>query len=116
VAIPTFDPMLATPGGRWPNSPVIEPKWDGVRSICTLSADGTITIRSRNGNDVTAAYPEVHSRPPSMVGREGVFDGEVVAVYDAGRCSFQRLQRRMNVKNPSPATIRATPVYFVVFD
>ena len=40
----------------------------------------------------------------------------VIAVDDTGRCSFQRLQRRMNVKNPSPATIRATPVYFVVFD
>jgi bifunctional non-homologous end joining protein LigD len=51
-----------------------------------------------------------------MGGRDGVFDGEVVAVDDAGRCSFQRLQRRMNVKNPSAATLQATPVYFVVFD
>jgi hypothetical protein len=39
VAIPTFNLMLATPSGRWPKNPVIEPKWDGVRSICT-PADG----------------------------------------------------------------------------
>jgi ATP-dependent DNA ligase len=51
-----------------------------------------------------------------MEGRDGVFDGEVIAVDDTGRCSFQLLQRRMNVKNPSAATRRATPVSFVVFD
>lgn len=116
MVIPPFDPMLASPNGAWPKNPIIEPKWDGVRSIITLHADGSVAIRSRNGKDVTAAYPELHARPPSLVGRDGVFDGEVIAVDDAGRCSFQLLQRRMNVKNPSAATRRATPVYFVVFD
>jgi bifunctional non-homologous end joining protein LigD len=116
VAIPTFDPMLATNDAPPPKNPVIEPKWDGVRSIITLRADGTASIRSRNGKDVTAAYPELHARPPSMVGREAVFDGEIIAVDDSGKCSFQRLQRRMNVLNPSRQTIAATPVFYVVFD
>lgn len=116
MTIPTFDPMLATTDAVWPKDPVIEPKFDGVRSIITLRADGTVAIRSRNGKDVTSAYPELHVRPPAMEGRDGVFDGEVIAVDEAGRCSFQLLQRRMNVKNPSAATRRATPVYFVAFD
>jgi bifunctional non-homologous end joining protein LigD len=116
VVIPTFDPMLATLDGAWPKDPIIEPKWDGVRSMITLRADGSAMIRSRNGKDVTGAYPELHVRPPSMAGRDGVFDGEVIAVDDSGRCSFQLLQRRMNVNNPTAATRRATPVYFVVFD
>lgn len=116
MAIPTFDPMLATNNGPPPKNPVIEPKWDGVHSIVTLRADGTASIRFRNGKDVSAAYPELHVRPPSMVGREGVFDGEIIAVDDAGKCSFQRLQRRMNVLNPSRQTIAVTPVFFVVFD
>jgi bifunctional non-homologous end joining protein LigD len=99
VTIPTFDPMLATTDAAWPKEPVIEPKFDGVRSIITLHAEGTASIRSRNGKDVTSAYPELHARPPSMEGRGGVFDGEVIADDDAGRCSFQLLQRRTNVKN-----------------
>lgn len=89
MSIPTFDPMLASTNAPWPASPVIEPKWDGVRTIITLHADGSVALRSRNGKDVTGAYPELHARPQAMDGREGVFDGEVIAVDEVGRCSFQ---------------------------
>jgi len=116
VPIPTFDPMLATVDGPRPRGAVIEPKWDGVRSLITLRADGRCPIRSRNGRDVTESYPELHAGPSSMIGRDGVFDGEIIAIDDAGRASFQRLQRRMNVRRPSPALIRETAVYFVAFD
>ena len=33
-------------------------KWDGVRALATVR-DGTVTLRSRNGNDLTAQYPEL---------------------------------------------------------
>lgn len=46
---PTFDPVLATNDAPPPRNPVIDPKWDGVRSIITLRRDGTVSIRSRNG-------------------------------------------------------------------
>ena len=36
----------------------IEPKWDGVRAIVTVH-DGTVSIASRLGNDVTGGYPEL---------------------------------------------------------
>jgi bifunctional non-homologous end joining protein LigD len=80
VVIATFDSMLATIDAVWPKDPVIEPKFDGVRSIITLHAEGTASIRSRDGKDVTSAYPELHERPSSLKGRDGVFDGEVIAV------------------------------------
>jgi bifunctional non-homologous end joining protein LigD len=108
--------MLATSDAPPPKNPVIEPKRDGIRSIITLRSDGIVSIRSRNGKDLTNAYSELHRRPSSMVGREGVFDGEIIAVDDTGRYSFQRVQRRMNVLHPSKASIAATPVFFVVFD
>jgi bifunctional non-homologous end joining protein LigD len=116
VDIPVFEPMLATLDAPWPRGAVIEPKWDGVRSIVTVRADGAVTIRSRHGKDVTSSYPELHAVPRELAGRAAVFDGEVIAVDDAGRCSFQRLQRRMNVARPSRALRSATTVYFVVFD
>jgi bifunctional non-homologous end joining protein LigD len=116
VAIPIHAPMLATLDAPWPRDAVVEPKWDGVRSIVTVQRDGTVTIRSRHGNDVSSSYPELHSLPTELVGREAVLDGEVIAVDAAGRSSFQRIQRRMNVTRPAAALRSATPVYFVVFD
>src|ERR1700710_2721809 len=41
--------MLATRDVASPKHPVIEPKWDGVRKIITPRTDGTVSIRSRNG-------------------------------------------------------------------
>ena len=46
VVIPTFDPMLSTSDALRPNNPVIETKFDEVRS--------TITLRWR---DATACSP-----------------------------------------------------------
>jgi bifunctional non-homologous end joining protein LigD len=51
-------PMLATTGplpaddGRWS----YEVKWDGVRALVAVEG-GRVTLTSRNGNDITAAYP-----------------------------------------------------------
>ncbi len=38
-----------------------ELKWDGIRAIIT-GTDGKIRLMSRNGNDLTAAYPELTDR------------------------------------------------------
>jgi bifunctional non-homologous end joining protein LigD len=94
---------------------VVEPKFDGVRSLVTLH-DGTLTILSRRSYNVTDCYPELAEIPASLIGRSAVFDGEIIAANDRGLCDFQRLQRRMNRRNPSAAHLADTPVYFVVFD
>ena len=55
-----ISPMLATSSARVPSGPewVHEVKWDGMRVLADVH-DGRLTLTSRNGNDVTTAYPEL---------------------------------------------------------
>ena len=94
----------------------IEPKWDGVRAIVTVH-DGTVTVASRLGNDVTGGYPELAGLADALGGRSAVLDGEIVAFDDrTGRPSFQRLQRRMHVRQPSARLRRDVPIQLLLFD
>lgn len=92
-----------------------EPKWDGVRAIIHVTDQG-VTLVSRNGNDVTAAYPE--AQVLTGVVRAGtVLDGEVVA-FEEGRPSFGRLQSRMHVRDARrirQLTV-SVPVVLMLFD
>lgn len=108
-------PMLATPGrppssGGWG----FEFKWDGVRAIVAAAGE-RIRITSRNGNDVTAGYPEIAA---AGLGTEGpvLLDGELVALDGQGRPSFGLLQQRMHVREPSPRLRADAPVTLYVFD
>ena len=94
----------------------IEPKWDGVRAIVTVH-DGTASIASRLGNDVTGGYPELEALAAALGGRSAVLDGEIVAFDErTGRPSFQRLQRRMHVRSPGAQLRREVPVQLLLFD
>lgn len=101
------------PGDGW----AFEVKWDGVRALVFADA-GKIRVRQGRGTDAGARYPELATPPPALAGRRAVIDGEIVAFDDAGRPSFQLLQRRMGLTKE--ATIRAraaeTPVACVAFD
>jgi bifunctional non-homologous end joining protein LigD len=108
-------PMLATlgtlpTGGGW----AYEYKWDGVRAVIYVTASG-VRVLSRNERDVTTAYPDVVG---DLTGRrtEMVLDGEIVAPDAKGRPSFARLQRRMNVHQPTPALIEEFALHYNVFD
>lgn len=94
-----------------------EVKWDGVRVLATV-ADGTVRLRSRNGNDVTERYPELAGLDGALHGRAVVLDGEVVAFDPAGRPDFQLLQRRMHVQSAAVQRRLAgeVPVTYLVFD
>jgi bifunctional non-homologous end joining protein LigD len=98
-------------GSGW----MVEPKWDGVRAIVTVTG-ASLTLRSRNDNDITGAYPELRRPPSRLDGRSAVLDGEVVAPDDQGRPSFGLLQRRMHVRNPTAALMAEVPVNLIVFD
>lgn len=92
-----------------------EPKWDGVRAIVHVSDDG-VRLISRNGNDVTGAYPEAQA-VTGAVPAGSVLDGEVVAFED-GRPSFGQLQSRMHVRDArrvQQLTI-TIPVVLMLFD
>ena len=94
----------------------IEPKWDGVRAVVTVH-EGTVTIASRLGNDVTGGYPELAGLADALGGRSAVLDGEIVAFDErTGRPSFQRLQRRMHVRSPGAQLRREVPIQLLLFD
>jgi len=109
--------MLATTGplpaqdDRWS----YEVKWDGVRALVEVRG-GRVSLRSRNGNDITGAYPELAGLGTVLGPTTAVLDGEVVAFDDAGRTDFGRLQARMHVRSPSPSLVRSTPVTLLLFD
>jgi len=109
--------MLATTAplppddGAW----AFEVKWDGVRALVGLS-EGQLTMTSRNGNEVSAAYPELQGLARQVADRQLLLDGEVVAFDGSGRTDFGLLQSRMHVRSPSAALRRAAPVQLLVFD
>ncbi len=94
-----------------------EGKWDGVRAIVEIG-DGHFRLVSRNGNDVTAAYPELHEISDALAGHTVVLDGEIVALDQSGRSSFGLLQRRMKLTKPQEITRVAAevPVRLLLFD
>jgi bifunctional non-homologous end joining protein LigD len=79
-------------------------KFDGYRAIA-FKTGGTVHLRSRNNNDFTGRYPAV-VRGLARLPNETVVDGEIVALDDEGRPSFNALQ------NLSPGTA----VVYYVFD
>jgi bifunctional non-homologous end joining protein LigD len=111
--------MLATlvehpaPGEGW----LFELKYDGVRILA--HRDGRrVALSGRHGQDFTAKYPEVVAALTRLPLDRFLLDGEVIALDDAGRPSFQRLQGRMHLANPADI-VRAqatVPVHAVFFD
>lgn len=112
-----FRPMLATPVATFPDGDwAAEVKWDGVRAAAEIGPHG-VRLWSRNGNDITAGYPEL--APMRVDGRErAVIDGEIVAATDDGRPSFELLQQRMHTRDTEQVRrFQATiPVAFLAFD
>ena len=113
-------PMLATAGSladisgeNWH----FEGKWDGVRAIVEIG-EGHFRLVSRNGNDVTAAYPELREVATVLAGHVVVLDGEIVALDSAGRSDFSLLQRRMKlIRPPEIQRVAAeVPVRLEIFD
>ena len=68
-----------------------EVKFDGYRVIAIKDGD-RVQLRSRNDKDMTATYPGVARAVARLDTESAIIDGEVVAVDDAGRPSFQALQ------------------------
>ena len=115
-------PMLAVLAADLPSDPpqwAFEYKWDGVRALAYHDpAQKLWRIESRNLLDITRRYPELNALREALGQRSAILDGEVVALDDADRPSFARLQRRMHVNDPVQIArlVREVPILYVLFD
>ena len=113
-------PMLATASDALPAGAdwAYEMKWDGVRAIAVVE-DRRVRLASRNGNDVTVAYPEIQAlgrgaRPA----RRGARRRDRRGRRRRPRRASSGCRPRMHL--PVPAAIREiaqqVPVAYMVFD
>ena len=88
-------PMMATPAPALPSGDgwSYEVKWDGYRTLA-LKDGPRVRLFSRNLKDVTGAYPSVVRTLGELKAPNALVDGELVAVDDEGRPSFQALHHQ----------------------
>jgi bifunctional non-homologous end joining protein LigD len=91
-------------GGDWS----YELKFDGIRA-CAVKGDGKVNLTSRNGKELRSRFGEITNAIKELPIDECVIDGEVVALDEEGRSSFQLLQA-LEMEGRKP------PVRFYVFD
>jgi bifunctional non-homologous end joining protein LigD len=96
---------------------LFEIKYDGVRVLASRRGD-RVELYGRSGQDTTSRYPVVARALRALPVDSFVIDGEIVALDDAGRPSFQRLQPRMALTDPREIERMAArrPAIGVFFD
>jgi bifunctional non-homologous end joining protein LigD len=93
---PTLRPQLATlatavpQGDRW----LHEIKFDGYR-ILAFFDKGKVRLVTRQGKDWTHRFRSVANAFESLPLRNGILDGEIVAMNEQGISEFQRLQNSL---------------------
>ena len=108
--VPAFvEPMEAKlvdsiPPGDW----IYEIKFDGYRALALRGGSET-RLLSRNEKDLGSKFPEVKDSIAALDVQDSIIDGEIVALDEKGRSSFQLLQAfDMGEKRP--------PIVFYAFD
>ncbi len=91
-----------------------ERKFDGERCLSFITGK-TVRLRSRNNKSLNASYPEIEQALGKLVNCDCILDGEVVA-FDGSETSFEKLQKRMQLRNKQEAIETGVPVYYYVFD
>ena len=110
-------PMLPVLVDALPAGPgwLFELKWDGVR-VLALRVGGRVELWSRRGRRVTRQYPEIAAAVAALPGGDVALDGEIVALDDAGRPSFERLQGRMHLERDVARVAAAVPATAYFYD
>jgi bifunctional non-homologous end joining protein LigD len=112
-----IQPMLAKIGNlpkdyeNW----AYEFKWDGIRAIMYWNGKN-IKIESRNLLDITFRYPELTDLGKSF-GENVIVDGEIIAIDNAGKPNFSKLQQRMLIsENKLTKSLLSIKIYYYLFD
>ena len=115
--IPTFEkPILATlttdyfSNKNW----IYERKLDGVRCLIIKDKEKVI-VKSRNNLVLNDSYPEIVTAAKKLAVEQIILDGEIVTFANKNT-SFEKLQPRIGVKNPSKELIKKIKIYVYVFD
>ena len=92
-----------------------EIKYDGYRVLAEIDA-GPVRLQTCNGADATAWFPEIMMALAATPGHQLLLEGEVCVVDELGRCGFERLKRRAQMRATSPArtwsrTARSTSLW-----
>jgi bifunctional non-homologous end joining protein LigD len=116
---PTPKPMLARTGALPPSDEgwAYEFKWDGIRAIVTVEG-GRARAVTRNGNELSGAFPELAEIGEALGAQPAILDGELVAFDEHGRPNFGRLAHRLHVTSEREVRRRSTQVRatFLAFD
>jgi len=112
-------PMLAESVEKPFDGPdwLFEIKWDGYRAVAFLE-NGKVRLVSRNQNELTERYPELHDLARQVKAKQAILDGEVVALDEEGRPSFSLMQQRTGFRpgGKRGATRAGVPVVYYAFD
>jgi bifunctional non-homologous end joining protein LigD len=110
-----YAPMKAVLSDRPFSDPqwIFERKLDGIR-CGALRRGGRVQLLSRTGQVLDNSYPELVDAL-SIDGPDLLVDGEIVA-FVRGQTSFERLQRRMQIRDPERARRSGVAVYYYLFD
>jgi bifunctional non-homologous end joining protein LigD len=103
-----IEPMLLLRTDKLPDDVTrwqYELKFDGYRAIA-FKTGGKLHLRSRHDSDFSRRYPVI-LKGLARLPDETVIDGEIVAIDDDGRPSFNALQNSVASK---------TPILYYVFD
>ncbi len=104
-----IEPMKAKlvetpPTGDW----VYEIKFDGFRAL-GIKMGNQVQLLSRNEKDLSGKFPEVVDTIAELKAKDAILDGEIVALDQKGRSSFQLLQAfQLGEERP--------PIFYYAFD
>lgn len=103
---------LITAGSWW-----FEIKYDGIRAVIAVDAEGNVVITNRRGRDITFRYPEVVAFW-SGFGFVGTLDGEIICLGPNGVPEFSRIHRRdaQQTVSGSARVAALFPAVFMPFD
>ena len=111
AAVATFDfiepmkalPVTDLPVGDW----LYELKFDGYRALA-FKAGKEARLISRNRTNFDNDYPQLIEALKSLTAKQATIDGEIAALDEQGRASFQLLQ--------SYGKAKKTPLVYYAFD
>lgn len=119
--------MKWSPGQLKPMEPVPHPapfdseehlfeiKWDGMRLLAFIKGN-EVRLQNRNLKERTAFFPELKNLPDLFHAKEGILDGELVALEN-GKPSFPLLMKRCTASAVKAAAMAdRIPLVYIPFD